>query len=142
MTSGDVGSRLADCDPQNIEKCFDTLWLRDIMYDLGNNGVRGRLCRIILLNKKRRRRIAVKTEEIELGELVRQGSVLGAVISANYLETVVKDTQYGFAVTTMGNIILYPICFIDDVASVLEALKNQVMAVEIFQGRKRLQLPE
>jgi len=33
----------------DIIKCFDKLWLRDVMYDLGNNGVTGRLYRIIFL---------------------------------------------------------------------------------------------
>jgi len=41
----------------------------------------------------------------------------------------------------MGNMFLYPLCFIDDIAavsnSIMEAQKNQV-AVEIFQDRKRL----
>ena len=27
----------------DIVKCFDKLWLKDIMYDLGNNNVQGRL---------------------------------------------------------------------------------------------------
>jgi len=117
----------------DIVKGFDKLWLRDVMYDLGNNGVKGRLCRIIfLLNSNTT--IAIRTsygitEEMELGELVRQGSVLGAVISANSLETVVKDAQNGSGGTTLGNIYLYPLCFVDNVAAisntVSEARRNQ-----------------
>jgi len=63
---------------------------------------------------------------MEFGELVRQRSVLGAVISANSLETVVKDTQYGLAGTTVGNNILYPLCFLDDVAAVNNSLLEAV----------------
>ena len=105
----------------DIVKCFDKLWLRDVMYDLGNNGVTGRLDRIIfLLNSSAR--ITIKrpygtTEAFEFDELVRQGSVLGAAISANSLETVVKDTQHGIADTTIGNMFLYPLCFVDDIVT-------------------------
>jgi len=44
----------------DIVKCFDKLWLKDIMYDLGNNNVQGRLYRIIYwLNN--RTRVTIKT---------------------------------------------------------------------------------
>jgi len=74
---------------------------------------------------------------------VRQGSVLGAVISANSLETVVRDAQNGMAGSTLGNMCLYPLCFVDDIAAVsnslMDARRNQA-AIEVFQDRKRLQL--
>ena len=74
---------------------------------------------------------------------MRQGSVLGAVISANSLETVVRDAQNGMAGSTLGNMCLYPLCFVDDIAAVsnslMDARRNQV-AIEVFQDRKRLQL--
>ena len=100
----------------DIVKCFDKLWLQDVMYDLGNNGVRWKLYRLIFLLNSRAR-IVIRTpygntEEYEIGELVRQGSVLGAVISANSLETVVKDVEYGSTGTKMGNLDLYPLCFV------------------------------
>ena len=131
----------------DIVKCFDKLWLRDVMYDLGNNGVTGKMYRLIFLLNNRTR-ITVKTpygntEEYEIGELVRQGSVLGAVISANSLETVIKDAEYGHTETTMGDLLLYPLCFLDDIAAVsnslLQARKNQTV-IEVYQDRKRLQL--
>jgi len=50
--------------------------------------------------------------------LVRQGSVLGATISANSLGTVVTDAQNGRADTKMGNIHIQPLCFQDDIAAV------------------------
>ena len=43
----------------------------------------------------------------------------------------------------MGNVLLYPLCFVDDIAAVSNSIKgaqrNQA-AVEVFQDRKRLQL--
>jgi len=82
------------------------------------------------------------TKVFELEELVRQGSVLGAVISANSLETVVRDAQNGMAGSRMGNISIYPLCFVDDIAAVtsnslMDARRNQV-AIKVFQDRKRL----
>jgi len=78
-----------------------------------------------------------------LEELVRQGSVLGAVVSANSLETVVRDAQNGMAGSRLGNMSLYPLCFVDDIAAVsnslMDARRNQV-AIKVFQDRKRLQL--
>jgi len=83
------------------------------------------------------------TDVFELEELVRQGSVLGAVISANSLETVVRDAQNGMAGSRLGNMSLYPLCFVDDIAAVsnslMDARRNQV-AIEVFQDRNRLQL--
>jgi len=117
------------------------------MYDLGNNGVTGKMYRLIFLLNNRTR-ITVKTpygntEEYDIGELVRQGSVLGAVISANSLQTVTKDAEYGQMETTMGDLLLYPLCFLDDIAAVsnslLQARKNQTV-IEVYQDRKRLQL--
>jgi len=74
---------------------------------------------------------------------VRQGSVLGAVISANSLETVVRDAQNGMAGSRLGKMSLYPLCFVDDIAAVsnslMDAQRNQV-AIEVFQDSKRLQL--
>jgi len=124
----------------DIVKCFDKLWLKDVMYDLGNNGATGKMYRIIyLLNN--RTRIIIKTpygntEEYDIGELVRQGSVLGAVISANSLETVTKDSEYGLTETTMGTLQIYPLCFLDDIAALsntlLQAEKNQTV-IEVYQ---------
>jgi len=106
----------------DIVKCFDKLWLKDIMYDLGNNKVHGRLYRIIcLLNNRTKIVIKTpygKTEEYNVGELVRQGSVLGVIISANSLGTVVTDAENGRAETKMGNIHIQPLCFQDDIAAV------------------------
>ena len=42
--------------------------------------------------------------EYNVGELVRQGSVLGATISVKSLGTVVTDEENGRAETKMGNI--------------------------------------
>ena len=43
----------------------------------------------------------------------------------------------------LGNISLYPLCFVDDIAAVsnslMDARRHQV-AIEVFQDRKRLQL--
>jgi len=36
----------------DIVKCFDKLWLKDIIYDLGNNKVHGRLYRIIFAEQQ------------------------------------------------------------------------------------------
>ena len=91
------------------------------MTDLGNNGTTGKLYRIIFfLNNSTR--ISIKTpygiiEELETGELVRQGSVLGEVISANSLETVGKEAKYGLTGTMTGNLQLYPLCFVNDIAA-------------------------
>ena len=81
---------------------------------------------IFLLNRKTRIVVNTpygQTEAFELDELVRQGSVLGAVISANSLGTLVKETQHGIAGTTMGDMFIYPLCFVDDIA----AVSNSVM---------------
>ena len=68
----------------DICKCFDKLYLRDVTKDLGNNGITGKLYRIIYLlncNTKIRVRTAFgKTNTIEAGETVRQGSVLGRLL--------------------------------------------------------------
>jgi len=113
------------------------------MCDLGNNGVSGKLYRTIYcLNSCAK--ISVKmpygnTDVFELEELVRQGSVLGA----NSLETVVRDAQNGMAGSRLGNMFLYPLCFVDDIAvvsnSLMDARRNQT-AIKVFQRRKKLQL--
>jgi len=99
-----------------------------------------------LLNNRTRVTIKTpygKTEEYNVGELVRQGSALGATISANSLGTVQTDAENGMAGAKMGNIHIHPLCFQDDIAAVgntkAEARRNQ-SAVEVFQDRKRLQL--
>ena len=77
------------------------------MYDLGNNGVRGKLYRTIYF---------LNSCVFELDELVRRGNVLGvgAVISVNSLETI-RDAQNGMTGSRMGNMSLHPLCFVDDI---------------------------
>ena len=62
-------------------KCFDRLWLKDCLIDLKGAGAKEKeITYIYNLNKKSRVVVdtpAGLTEEIELGEIVKQGTVLG-----------------------------------------------------------------
>ena len=110
---------------------------RNVTYDLGNNGATGKMYRIVfLLNNSTR--IVIKTpygntEEYDIGELVRQGSVLGAVISANSLETVTKDSEYGLTETAVVTLQIYAVCFLDDTA----ALSNTLLQARKEPNRYR-----
>jgi len=67
-------------------------------------------------------RIAVITpyglsDEYRIGQVVRQGSALGAVLSSNSLASVTKDARNGMATTILGEIKMLPLCFVDDIAA-------------------------
>ena len=113
----------------DISKFFDRENLRDVMNELYNLGIKGKIYRLIYqLNKNSV--IAVKTpvgvtEECETGEGVAQGSVEGASISAASLGAGVMDMfkdsldEVNFAGVKLG-----PLLYQDDVARLADSVAS------------------
>ena len=100
-------------------KCFDKLWLQDCLVDLHEAGVRERvLSEIFKLNKQSDIIIetpAGTTQSITMGEIVKQGTVLGPQLCC---ASTVKINEVGPAIsTTMSpNLQIAGLTYVDDIA--------------------------
>ena len=100
----------------DIEKCFDSLSLKDCINSLWDNGVKGdTLSLIYKLNVKAN--ITIKTpfgdtQVLPLENLVKQGTVLGPVLNNCSLDRVCKESL-GYHI---GSVEIRSMEFVDDIA--------------------------
>ena len=100
----------------DTEKCFDSLWLQDCINSLYENGVKDDILDLIYrLNQ--RAEIVVRTtfgdtDQFVVNNLVRQGTVLGPILSNCSLDQICKEGKS----YQNGNIQLKPLEFVDDIA--------------------------
>ena len=82
----------------DAEKCFDKLWLEDCLVDLRESGVREKeIIMIYNLNRKSRIEITTpfgKTEEIEVCDIVKQGTIFGPQLQCSYSIHFLYFTDY------------------------------------------------
>ena len=74
----------------NIEKCFDSLWLKDCINCMWRCGVKDDiLCLVFQLNKKAMITVRTpfgNTEPFRINNIVKQGTVLGPVLNSCSLD--------------------------------------------------------
>ena len=91
---------------------------------------------IYLINSNTKIRIKTgKKHIIEVGETVRQGSVLRAVMNANSMESRTETANHGKAMASIDIVSMTPLCFQYDVAAMgdnkRDIMRNQNV-IEVF----------
>ena len=100
----------------DLEKCFDKLWLKDSIIEIWKTGVpSNEVMMLYEINKEAVVKVFTPvgvTDEIEIKEVVRQGSIWGPVMCSLSTE---KINSIGQKVITMyGNELIQPLTFMDD----------------------------
>ena len=133
----------------DIKKCFDKMVLKEAMKELWLKGVRGKHWRLIYkLNSNN-----ILTPVTDLGkctpicvkEMIKQGSVLGSVISSITMDSLTRImSESGKNIWEIEGIKIYPLIFQDDIIAVnkTEDIQATVEKIEGFQYLKRLEFHE
>ena len=87
-----------DVTAYDVEKWFDSLWLKDCINDLHDSGIKDdRLALVYESNRNNKISINVpavgETEPIDIGEVVMQGSSWGSIMCSNSVGDIGGDTM-------------------------------------------------
>ena len=132
----------------DIKKCFDKMVLKEAMKELWMKGVKGKHWRLIY--KLNSNNILIPTTEIgecsqiKVKEMIKQGSVLGSVISPITIDSLTRIMNQCGNQWYMENIKINPLLFQDDIFAVnkTEHIQDTIDIIETFQDLKRLQFHE
>ena len=130
----------------DLRKAFDKMILRNVMQNLWNIGVRGKIWRNIYnINKKATIQIKTtigQTNEFTIGETLKQGSVLATNLAALHTDTVShRFTNTGLG-ANYGNEIVPLLLYQDDIVKFDKNSTNMQKSniiLEIFQDENRMQ---
>ena len=129
----------------DIMKCFDKMELKEAMKEVWMKGIKIKHWRLIYLMNKDNKLIPLtelgKCKEIEVEEMIKQGSVLGAVISALTIDSLTRIIENHGKSWEIGGAKMNPLLFQDDIfaANRTSDIKETVKIIETFQNLKRLQ---
>ena len=101
----------------DTEKCFDSLWLKDCINCLWDNGVKDDMLSLINKLNVKANNITIKTpfgdtQVLPLENLLKQGTVLGPVLNNCYLDRVCKESLEYY----IGSVEIKSVEFVDDIA--------------------------
>ena len=126
----------------DLQKAFDKMVLRNIMEDLWRKNVRGKIWRnIYIINSKARLSIKTafgETEEVKVGEVLKQGSVLASTLAAMHTDTLSEYSNKG---VKYGQITIPQLIFQDDIVKFdrsQENLQKSNKVLESFQKYNRM----
>ena len=129
----------------DIMKCFDKMELKEAMKEVWMKGIKRKHWRLIYMMNKDNKLIPLtelgKCKEIEVEEMIKQGSVLGAVISALTIDSLTRIIENHGKSWEIGGAKMNPLLFQDDIfaANKTSDIKETVKIIETFQNLKRLQ---
>ena len=132
----------------DIKKCFDKMVLKEAMKELWIKGIKGKHWRLIY--KLNSNNILTpltdlgKCEPVKVMEMIKQGSVLGSVISALTIDSLTRMMERVEKRWEIGEIKINPLLFQDDIFAVNETknIQETVNIIETFQNLKKLQFHE
>lgn len=123
----------------DITKAYDKTWANGAMYNLWNQGVKGKLWRLMRqLNKDNSAQIRTKfglTEPIKLDGNLGQGSVLSVCQFSNLIDQLAKDLATARLGAQYGNIVIPSLLLMDDIAvfeNSRERFQQHVQAVLVI----------
>ena len=106
----------------DLVKAFDKMILKNVMLDLWQAGVRGKIWRnIYLINKTANIRIRTPmglTNSTEIGETLKQGSVLASTLAALHTDGVSRFFKNSEAGVSYGNAKIHQLLFQDDILKI------------------------
>ena len=132
----------------DIKKCFDKMVVKETMKEIWMKGIRGKHWRLIY--KMNSNNILTPITEIGMCKpvhvefMIKQGSVLGAVISAITIDSLTRMVEENGKSWEMEGIKINPLLFQDDIflANKTKEMKESIDIIETFQTLKRLQFHE
>ena len=130
----------------DLRKAFDKMILRNIMQNLWNIGIRGKIWRNIYnINKNATIKIKTaigQTNEFTVGETLKQGSVLATNLAALHTDTVSNRFTHTGLGANYGNEIVPLLLYQDDIVKFDKNRTNMQKSniiLEIFQDENRMQ---
>ena len=132
----------------DIRKCFDKMVLKEAMKELWLKGIQGKHWRLIYkLNSDN-----ILTPITDLGEcepvivkeMIKQGSVLGSVISALTIDSLTRILEKCESIWEIEGTKIKPLLFQDDIIAInrTKDIQKTVNIIETFQHLKRLEFHE
>ena len=125
----------------DLKKAFDKMILRNVMNDLWKINIRGKIWRNIYeINCKAIIKIKTaigETEEVEVGEVLKQGSVLASSLAAMHTDTISRYTTG----IKYGDIEIPQLLFQDDIVKLdknKENLQKSNLILENYQKYNRM----
>ena len=132
----------------DIQKCFDKMVLKETMKELWLKGIKGKHWRLIY--KLNSNNILIPSTElgmckpVKVDQMIKQGSVLGAVMSAITIDSLTRIIESNGKTWDMNGIKINPLLFQDDIiaANKTKDIKETIKIIETFQDIKRLKFHE
>ena len=130
----------------DLRKAFDKMVLKNVMQNLWEIGVKGRIWRIIYcINKKATIKIKSSlgtTDEFIIGDILKQGSVLAANLAALHTDTVCKRFENTGLGVGYGEEIIPLLLYQDDIVKFdnkIENMQKSNIILEVFQNENRME---
>ena len=129
----------------DLRKAFDKMVLKSVLNDLWKANIRGKIWRnIYQINKTARIKIKTDhglTDEVQIGEILKQGSVLASTIAALHTDNVNGFFQHSGLGVKYGNTVIQNLLFQDDIARIetnSENLNKANIIHEVYQNVNRM----
>ena len=130
----------------DLRKAFDKMVLKNVMQNLWEIGVKGRIWRMIYcINKKATIKIKSSlgtTDEFIIGDILKQGSVLAANLAALHTDTVSKRFENTGLGVRYGEELIPLLLYQDDIVKFdtkIENMQKSNIILEIFQNENRME---
>ena len=132
----------------DIKKCFDKMVLKEAMKELWLKGIQGKHWRLI--SKLNSDNILTpitdigECEPVKVKEMIKQGSVLGSVISAITIDSLTRILDKCEDIWEVEGTKIKPLLFQDDIIAInrTKDIQKTVNIIETFQHLKRLEFHE
>ena len=132
----------------DIKKCFDKMVLKEAMKELWLKGIQGKHWRLIYKLNSNNILTPItdigECDPVKVPEMIKQGSVLGSVISAITIDSLTRILDSDRNIWEIEGTKINPLLFQDDIIAInrTKDIQKTVNAIETFQHLKRLEFHE
>ena len=132
----------------DIKKCFDKMVLKEAMKELWLKGIQGKHWRLIYKLNSNNILTPItdigECEPVMVQEMIKQGSVLGSIISAITIDSLTRILDKCENIWEVDGTKIKPLLFQDDIITVnrTKDIQKTVNIIETFQHLKRLEFHE
>ena len=132
----------------DIKKCFDKMVLKEAMKELWLKGIQGKHWRLIYKLNMNNILTPIsdlgECEPVIVKEMIKQGSVLGSVISAMTIDSLTRMLDNCESIWEIEGTKINPLLFQDDIIAINKTkdIQKTVNIIETFQHLKRLEFHE
>ena len=131
----------------DFRQCFDKIWLEDALLSLWKLGVNDDMLKLISAMNERSegtvKTVAGESESFELGPKVKQGTVLGPILSSASIAECCDEQGEGGAV--IGSLLIRLLAFVDDLLGLNHTVRDvhrSHKGVVFFSRKKGVDLNE